>query len=290
MMMGLNRRFLLMLWMPCAMLTSGQTTVDLRTQSKNVDFSSAASTKPFQAGTAVPSTCTTGQMFFLTTAPAGSNLYGCAATNSWSLESGGSGSGGSGGATVASQLGDFLVTQVNSTTLSIGSGCTAATRCNVGFGGQTYSFSSGGVVNVSGGTGTAYVYISSGGVLTVGHNLTANCSTGCTAQAGVTAFPLNSIPLFTWTATNGTWDATGGSDQRAFLSSTQTLTSGAGIQLTQTPGESTVAIDSTVVGLRVAAPATSSSACVAGTWAADTSYYYVCVTANAWLRAPISTF
>jgi len=290
MMMGLNSRFLLMLWMASAMLTSGQTAVDLHTQSKNVDFSSAAGTKPLQTGATIPSTCTIGQMFFLTIAPAGANLYGCVAANMWSLEGGGSGSGGSGGAVVASQLGDFRVAQVNSTTLSIGSACTATTPCNAGFGGQTYSFSSGGVVNVSGGTGTAYVYISSEGVLTVGHNLTANCSTGCTAQAGVTAFPLNSIPVFTWTATNGTWDATGGSDQRAFLSGTQTLTSGAGIQLTQTPGASTVATDSTVVGLRVAAPATSSSACVAGTWAADTSYYYVCVNENAWLRAPLATF
>jgi len=279
-----NSQALLILWVPCVMVALGQTAVDLKTQSKNVDFSSAASTKPLQTGNAMPSTCTTGQMFFLTIAPAGSNLYGCVAANTWSLESGGSG-----GAVLASQLGDFRVSQVNSTTLSIGSACAAATPCNVRFGGQTYSFSSGGVVNVSGGTGTAYVYVSSGGVLTVGHNLTANCSTGCTAQAGVTAFPLNSIPLFTWTATNGTWDATGGSDQRAFLS-TQTLASGAGIQLTQTPGASTVATDSTVVGLRVAAPATSSSACVAGTWAADTSYYYVCVNASAWLRAPLATF
>ena len=290
MMTGLNSRVLLTLWLPCA-VASGQTAIDLKTQSKNVDFSSAASTKPFQTGTAMPSTCTTGQMFFLTTAPAGSNLYGCGAINSWSLESGGSGSSGngSGGATMASQLGDFLVTQVNSTTLSIGSACTAAMPCKVRFGGQTYGFPAGGVVAVSGGTGTAYIYISSGGVLTVGHNLTANCTTGCTTQAGVNAFPLNSIPLFTWTATNGTWDATGGSDQRAFLS-TQVLASGAGIQLTQTPGASTVATDSTVVGLRVAAPATSSSTCIAGTWAADNSYYYVCVNANQWLRAPLTTF
>jgi len=283
---GRSRRILLMLWMPFVMVGSGQTTIDLKTQSRNVDFSTSASTKPFQTGNAMPSSCTTGQMFFLTIAPAGANLYGCVSTNTWSLESGGTGSS---GAAVASQLGDFRVTRINSTTLSIGSSCAAATPCNVRFGGQTYSFSASGAVNVSSGTGTAYVYISNGGVLTVGHNLTASCSTGCTAQPGVTAFPLNSIPLFTWTATNGTWDTTGGSDQRAFLS-TQTLASGAGIQLTQTPGASTVAADSTVVGLRVAPPATSSSACVAGTWAADTSYYYVCVNENSWLRGALSAF
>ena len=68
-----------------------QTAVDLRTQSKNVDFSGAPSTKPMQTGTTLPSTCATGQMFFLTSAPAGSNLYGCESTNIWTLEGGGSG-------------------------------------------------------------------------------------------------------------------------------------------------------------------------------------------------------
>jgi hypothetical protein len=190
---------------------------------------------------------------------------------------------------IASGLGDFLATRANSTTLAIGSGCSATTPCNVRFGGQVYSFLTGGTATVSGGTGTAYVYISSGGLLTVGHNLTASCSTGCTAQSGVTSFPLECIPLFTWSATNGAWDAVGGSDRRAFLS-TQTLAAGAGIQLTQTPGQSTVLTDPAVVGLRVAVPATSSSACVTGNWAANSSFYYVCVSTNSWVRTALSSF
>jgi hypothetical protein len=73
-----------------------QTQVDLRTQSKSVDFSSAPSTKPMQTGTVLPSVCSIGQQFFDTGAPAGQNLYGCPATNAWVLEAGGSGGGGGG--------------------------------------------------------------------------------------------------------------------------------------------------------------------------------------------------
>lgn len=61
----------------------GQTKVDLRTQSKSVDFSTAPSTKPVQSGTALPATCSPTQMFYLTTATAGYNLYYCTATNIW---------------------------------------------------------------------------------------------------------------------------------------------------------------------------------------------------------------
>jgi hypothetical protein len=78
---------------------SGQTLVDLKTQSKSVDFTGATSTKPFQAGTVLPATCTVGQAFFQTNAPAGANLYTCTALNSWTLETGIAGPTGPSGAT-----------------------------------------------------------------------------------------------------------------------------------------------------------------------------------------------
>lgn len=62
-------------------IAAGQTQVDLKTQSKSVDFSSAAFTKPARVGSAVPSTCGVGEVFFNTGAVAGQNLYICAATN-----------------------------------------------------------------------------------------------------------------------------------------------------------------------------------------------------------------
>jgi hypothetical protein len=66
-----------------------QTTVDLRTQSRSVDFAAASSTRPMKTGTTLPSVCSAGEMFFKTDAPVGANVYGCVATNTWVVESGG---------------------------------------------------------------------------------------------------------------------------------------------------------------------------------------------------------
>lgn len=64
-------------------LLCGQTAIDLGAQSRNVDFSAAATTRPFKTGAVVPSACNTGETFFKTDAPAGQNLYACTATNTW---------------------------------------------------------------------------------------------------------------------------------------------------------------------------------------------------------------
>lgn len=62
-----------------------QTAVDLRTQSRNVDFSGASSTKPFKSGNTLPAGCQLGETFFKTDAPSGRNLYGCTAGGEWTL-------------------------------------------------------------------------------------------------------------------------------------------------------------------------------------------------------------
>jgi hypothetical protein len=81
----------------------GQTQVDLRTQSKTVDFTLAPETRPVKMGTlnALPALCTVGDLYFATTAVPGANLYGCVAVNTWQVLSGG-GSTGSGSLTVDS--------------------------------------------------------------------------------------------------------------------------------------------------------------------------------------------
>ena len=71
-----------------AFTAAAQTQVDLRTQARTVDFGAATSTKPVKTGTALPATCSPGEMFFKTDAPAGSNLYGCSAANTWSVQGG----------------------------------------------------------------------------------------------------------------------------------------------------------------------------------------------------------
>ncbi len=94
-----------------------QTSVDLRTQSKSVDFSAASATRPFKAGSVLPSTCSVGEAFFKSDAPAGKNLYGCVATDTWALLSGSGDVSSVFGRTgaVVSEAGDYTASQVNNT-------------------------------------------------------------------------------------------------------------------------------------------------------------------------------
>lgn len=81
-------------------LPAQQTRIDLGTQSKNIDFTSQAYTKPFKTGTALPATCSTGEAFFRTDT---AGLYGCTAPNTWQPLGGGGG--GTGNMQVTSGVG-----------------------------------------------------------------------------------------------------------------------------------------------------------------------------------------
>ena len=109
--------WILGLWTGAAVLVA-QTQIDLSTQSKNIDFSQAASTRPVKTGSSLPSSCAAGQLFYLTTAAAGENLFGCTNTNTWSLEAGAGG-----GAQSASQLTDLQLSLSSNTVLRIGANC-----------------------------------------------------------------------------------------------------------------------------------------------------------------------
>jgi len=132
------------------------------------------------------------------------------------------------------------------TVLTAGLNCSNATPCNARLGGTVYSVTNSSTITISAGTGTLYLYVDASGALAAGHNLTLTCAGVCGAVSGVTAFPAGSIPLFTWTATNGVWDTNGGSDRRAFLS-TRSLGSGAGIVALETGTQTVVAVDSATV-------------------------------------------
>jgi hypothetical protein len=265
----------------------GQTNVNILNQVKNPDFSSYPFTRPITVGTALPSTCQVGQLFFNSAAAAGVNLYACTATNVWSLEAGNGGSGGGGGtgsgASFASQLGDFS-TSLSSGTLTIGSGCSASTPCNIRIGNTSYSFKSSATVTASGSTsGLVFIYVDSAGNLTAGSMATLTC-TGCLYVSGVTAFPAGSIPLANWTVSGGSLQAGSGVDFRAFLS-TKVIASGPGILVAENSGVSTISVDPTVVSTYVPTPpTTSSSSCSVGQFSVDSNYYYFCASANTWKR------
>jgi hypothetical protein len=161
----------------------------------------------------------------------------------------------SGGAGMAAQLGDFGVVLTSPATLSIGGNCSASTPCNVRFGTQVYSTTAAASVSIGSGGGTAYIYVDPTGKLTAGATMTITCGGSCVSAPGVTGFPINSLPLYTWTAANGVWNANGGVDLRGWLSSSPVL-GGAGIATVVAAGQTTVSVDSAVVPTYLTASAT----------------------------------
>ena len=81
-------RILVMIFL--SLPAAAQTQIDLRTQTKSVDFTAAVSTKPLKTGSVLPATCQVGDMFFNTAATPGANLYGCTAVDNWSIQGGSS--------------------------------------------------------------------------------------------------------------------------------------------------------------------------------------------------------
>jgi hypothetical protein len=159
---------------------------------------------------------------------------------------GGVTSSGASGTGMASKLGDLGLVLTSPTVLTVGLNCSNLTPCNTRLGNTVYSVTNSSTITLTAGSGTVYLYVDASGALVAGHNLTLSCAGGCGAVSGVTTFPVGSIPLFTWTATGGLWDTSGGVDKRAFLS-TRSLGSGTGIVALDTGTQTVVAVDSATV-------------------------------------------
>ena len=361
-----------------ALPVAAQTTqVNLKAQAKGVDFTGAASTKPFKTGTALPTTCAIGDSYFKSDATAGQNLFGCTAVNTWTLESGGglpsfsgnadhllgtngstaswialagdvsgapgslqvkglrgnpvssatptdgqllrfnsttmnwepatvasSSSGtnssvstttggdiygpissvtvtrlqnkpvaaispadgqvltwsqaagqwqplsptgtGSGTTTQSASLSVLGVTYTSANTLSIGSGCSIANPCNVRFGNNVISITTSSTVTWQSGAGTAFIYVTTNGTVTVGSSLSLTCSSSCIAASSVSSFPVNTIPIFTWNAVLNGWDPAGGQDARAYLSN-KLISAGTGVIIVESGQQSTIGVDTTLI-------------------------------------------
>ncbi len=181
-------------------------------------------------------------------------------------------SGSGAGASMAAQLGDLNVTSTSSTVLTIGPNCSTATPCNIRWGNRVFTFVSAAAVTLTAGTGVAYIYVDANGTLTVGHNLTLACASTCTAAPGTTAFPVNSIPIYTWTATGGVWNTAGGLDKRALLSG-KILSAGTGIVTVDTGSNTNISVDSAAVPTYLTASAALSFGTIAaGACVADLTF------------------
>lgn len=98
-------------------------------------------------GTAVPGTCSVGMIYFDNDATAGVNLYGCTATNTWTLL----GDGGGGGGAVAT---DAIWDAAGD--LAVGSGANTAVRLAKGNDGDVLTISGGNVAWGAGGSGMTH--------------------------------------------------------------------------------------------------------------------------------------
>lgn len=268
--------------------TSTGTTVDLQVQGRNPDFSNFLFTRPITVGTVLPTSCQLGQLYFNSAGGAGSNLYGCTAPNVWTLETG-TGLASSFVPSMAAQLGDFAPVLARGT-LTVGAGCSANDPCNARLGNTAYSFRNSATITPAGSTsGLVLVYIDGAGNLTAGSTVALTCN-GCTYASGVTSFPSNSIPLFSWTLTSGIFNTGGGTDFRALLSA-KNLVGAMGTLISENAGTSTISVDPSIVSTQVLTPpATSSAACTAGQLSFDSNYYYLCVGNNVWKRIALTSF
>ncbi len=271
-----------------------QTQVDLANQARNVDFSKANSTKPAQVGPTAPSGgCSVGQIYFDYTATGGENLFGCTATNVWTLLSGSSGSGG--GASMASQLGDFLASDTSSSTQTLGAGCNVTVPCQIRIGSASFSITAPVSATISGtsANGTVFWYLSSEQILTAGHDSTATltCAGGCAVATGVTAFPPDSVPLWQTTFTSNQWNPINVAtmDERAVYSR-DVIEPGFGVVSTSDPstGVQTLATDPTTVPRYFTGSGAPTLTCTAGRdFFTDITnlHLYFCDAANTWKQA-----
>jgi hypothetical protein len=192
-----------------------QTSIDLRTQVKNVDFSNADWTRPSKTGTTLPTVCQVGESFFKSDAAPGQNLYGCSATNIWSLQSGVPGAAGPPGPQGPPGTGGggafaVAITRTNATTLTVS---LAGVTLKINGIPVTFSQDSTVVVQPSQ-TGTARIYVSAGaggtaaGTVTIANTMAVPpVCTGCTVISG-TSYPTPAIEIATWDSANGAWNAT----------------------------------------------------------------------------------
>jgi len=264
--------WLLVVWYGVAAgLAVGQTRIDLPSQARRVDFSQAATTRPAKTGTVLPGTCAVGELFFLTTATAGQNLYGCAAANTWALL-------GNAWAGMATGLGDLKVIRESGTQVSVAAGCSSDTPCSLRVGDTVYTYTTPAAATAPVGSGTVRVGVASSGSITAWHNLAGLTCSGMLCAGGSAGWPGDAIALAECTVSGGAFDSAGCQDRRAWLSR-DVVTAGNGLQ----KSGSTLAIGPTVRTFSAGASAPPAVCAVGETYLrTDTNQAYECTSANTW--------
>lgn len=220
-----------------ALPAHAQTRVDIRAQAKNADLSQMNPTRPLQVGTALPVSCSTGDLFFKSSAPSGQNIYGCTNVNTWTLQSAGS-QGGS--ASFQMAIGD-LKPSYNASTLTIGTGyCWGINKP-----------SAQATITAGSGNGNFVAYCTDTQTIVVEHSLTAGVTIQCTN--------CNTIALATPTVPEGMYKIASGAitagafssvnDDRTFMTGHR-HTNGAGMNTQCSAGTCVDQVDAAIVQLK----------------------------------------
>lgn len=166
--------------------------------------------------------------------PAAGGGTGAVARRENGVWNSGGGGGGGGGATVPNVL---TATGGGTTTLTIGGNIAACsvTTCEVRVGSVIQGFTANATATITvtdpGGT-FGYILKATPSVIVLGDTSSAITCTGCTAVTGITAFPADSIPLFSVTNSGATW----GTPTPPVGVSADGVTCGAGLTCSQSGG------------------------------------------------------
>jgi hypothetical protein len=153
-------------------------------------------------------------------------------------------------------LSDCAMRRKNSTELM-------SSSCAFSFPNQTKVSLTGISINVTGGSGTAFIYADVDGEIHVGHSATLviSCTT-CTDAGSMVSFPTDVARIATWPATDGAWDTSGEIDDRVFISGAPRLTPGPGVLISDSGREQQIAIDTALVQSKLAAQAGQETLCL----------------------------
>jgi len=156
---------------------TGQTRVDLRTQSKSIDFSAATTTKPFKSGTVLPAVCGVGEGFFKSDASPGSNWYACTAENTWTAQAG--------GATQMSQFGDLKLTVASPLQLTVAGGTYRIGTTTFTVPSTSYLIQQPVITSITANGTATTVTLQPAGTFHNGDSLNIQGAAGCTAMNGL---------------------------------------------------------------------------------------------------------
>jgi hypothetical protein len=247
----MNRRkrflsFILLLALAELHAAFAQTAINLQTQGRDVDFTSAGETIPFQTGAVLPTACAVGDAFLSTSSSPGQNLYVCTTAGNpgtWTAQGGHA-------ATSFSALTDFQISANPATaTITCPSG-----QCQVRIGEKDYVFTnnaSATALTGTGGSAVVFFYVDASGAMDFGYDgniVTGGTLTGLNGIGGVTNFPANTIPLANCSVASNRFGSC--TDDRAVLNRA-VLDQGTGVIVMQNPltGHTQVSVNPATVPL-----------------------------------------